>query len=215
MNQLKLKTNSVIPVGKAVSIQEALGKERYRSKFLGWNYPNFIIMDTPLINRWPVELYAGQEIIVRYLINGTVCGFRSEVIALIKRPYHILFATFPENFEEMNLRNTHRYEVEIPCELEKEEWKENINGLIVDISASGCAIKISKKEEILSNMKTGESLFISFSLPNKVKIERCKTCIRRIHQTDDILLGLEFDTAEQKNLNHIKQISNVLDAQLT
>lgn len=206
-----IQTSNWLAVGIEIFIQKELIRRKFCSKIIGWDLPNFIMMELPSVNGVYVDFSRSEIIVARYLFNGTAYGFKSTVIDLVKKPKPLLFVEFPETIEEVSLRKSPRYEVEILCKLAMRNGEGEVNGLMMNLSKGGCGVHISREKEFPEDLGIGEIVYISFLLPPKLEIERCTAYIKRIHRSDYIELGLEFDTVDQRNLDHLTQISNFLD----
>lgn len=118
--------------------------QRFKTVFVGWMPARFCMVRPPNDQTLLDNLYAEKPCIVRYLdCNGVLCGFRTQVQALIHRPHRLLFLDYPETVETLTVRKEDRVDCFLPAILQAEDVA--LAGHIVNISAGG--FRFSKREE--------------------------------------------------------------------
>jgi c-di-GMP-binding flagellar brake protein YcgR len=132
-----------ISLGTDVSIEVEGVEERFKSRMIGVDRERFLILRTPVsiaAGLQQTNLGSGTGIIIRYLFHGTVWGFRSSVLETLGGDLGVLFVAFPKEVENYDLRSAQRVEARIPVRVIAEE--ETIEGMIVDLSATGARILV-------------------------------------------------------------------------
>lgn len=133
-----------------------------QSSIVGLENEKYIIIKAPEpFKRFQHKLYAGNEVIVRYISNGTVFAFQTKLIETITTPIPLLFIEYPKIIQHHELRDQKRINCQIPARLRSHEL-ENV-GCIVDMAPTGCRCIIQSKKN---------SPLIKFDLEDKV-IMRC------------------------------------------
>ena len=119
--------------------------ERFKSVFVGWESGRFCILRPPNSPALLETLYGEKPCIVRYLdCQGVLCGFRTEVQALVNRPHRLLFLDYPESVETLSVRKENRVDCFLPAAVVAGDA--SLSGHIVNISAGG--FRFSKREEM-------------------------------------------------------------------
>lgn len=130
-----------ISVGTEVTIEISGIEERFKSRMIGVDTDRFLVLRTPVsISAGLIQssLNPGTGLIIRYLVHGTVWGFRSAIIQTLSGEIGVLFAEFPAEVENYDLRAAQRVEARIPVRLMTEQ--ESAEGMIVDLSATGARV---------------------------------------------------------------------------
>jgi len=87
-------------------------------------------------------LYPDNEVIVRYLHEGTVVGFSARVIKWIQVPFPLVFLTYPTRLESHDLRKHRRVTCCLPGLARIGEA--SLPGMILDLSLSGCQLSVMR-----------------------------------------------------------------------
>ncbi len=118
--------------------------ERFKSVFIGLETGRYCIIKPPTGQSLLEHLYAEKPCIVRFLdCNGVLCGFRTQVQALVQRPHKLLFLDYPEALETLSVRKENRVDCFLPAFIEVKGA--TLSGHIVNLSAGG--FRFSKREE--------------------------------------------------------------------
>ena len=166
---------------------------RYQSSMVGFKLGKYVILDNPLVNGIPL-LDAGDTGIVRYLDDGTVYGFESEILSTIKMPTCLAFMRFPASIEEKSLRKSSRVNTMIGAKIcllkennvptDKPRFRD---GLVVNLSENGCLLSFSEE------LESGEQMKLELDLPNVGTMVIPKCIIRRVEKSrNGNMYGLEF-----------------------
>ncbi|MFZ3048069.1 MAG: PilZ domain-containing protein [Desulfatirhabdiaceae bacterium] len=132
------------------------------------------------------------KVYIRYLYSGSVYGFRSDLLGYTQKPVRLLFLTYPQKIEQVNLRRSMRKICYIPTSayIHQSKWK----GVIVDISSTDCKF-ISETPPNLSAgaIAVGDTLQLDFPLLGLDGTSKFSGIVRNLHQDGKWLsLGIEF-----------------------
>lgn len=193
-----------IDVGTRLQIQISSVKARLTSELIGLKPYEFMIIAMPLIPGILDQINENDQVIVRYERDGTIYGFEAYLIRHVVRPSPMLFITYPDVVESLELRGEKRIHSLVPCEIETKKIKKE--SLILDLSTGGCRISIDKGKNIKEDVfKVGDVLIINFSLPN---ISRDFSLIGKLRNVksdqNKLILGLQFADMDQEARNNIQ-----------
>ncbi|MFO8032068.1 MAG: flagellar brake protein [Desulfohalobiaceae bacterium] len=177
-----------------------------RTEVLGYSSENFIIISAPLIPGIRQKALDKRSVIVRYFSDGIVYGFESSLINYLNKPEPLLFITYPDNIEVMELRKNKRVNCNMPAKVYLQD--DPYQGLIVDISLEGCRIFIDElKNSEISKIEKEESIYLDlFPLTGEENIQ-AKGIIKNINaQKSSLFLGIQFDSQTES----LKPISDYL-----
>lgn len=141
-----------IGLGTEVRIQIPGMEERYRSRVVGLDPGRFIILTKPVTLSPAVvktSLIPGSELLVRYLYDGTVWGFKSRLIQVLSGNVQVIFVEYPQDIENYELRRAERVETYLPCRLAQGE--QAVDGLVLDLSEAGARVSYKSDLEIGRN----------------------------------------------------------------
>ncbi|MBY6186761.1 flagellar brake protein [Marinobacter hydrocarbonoclasticus] len=113
---------------------------RCRTSLVGWRKDKYLVL-RPSDNQY--HLFSAQSsVILRYLVDGQIYAFKTRVLATSANPERLLFCYYPEQVTNLRLRQHIRYATRLFAQLELDH--DSQEGLILDISASGCQFVPSK-----------------------------------------------------------------------
>lgn len=180
--------------------------KRVRSEFIGADGRKTLIFKFPDEKKYgPLRdgLYVDGQIIVRLVLEdtGEIVAFKTKVKAITMSPIHAVWVNFPEAVQVQGLRAEKRAQIRVPCDLNalqskiSEEHKNRLaEGMILDISGSGCRVGVPRKgrEKI-----EDKHILLEISAPGKQEDFRFKSEIMNVRM-DELYFyyGLRF---EEKN----------------
>ena len=201
-----MKTGTEVPncrglsPGTQIQIQlEGLGPSK--SQFIGMTGGEFLIIKTPLVQDISTKLFQKNHVIIRYLHEGSVYGFRCTLIGLVKEPYRLSILSYPETIECLNLRKHERVECLIKASLKIHDLQEySLQGIIQDISLGGCGFKCKPPEGgAVPQVEMNQKATISMDFPGRGTPMELHSVIRRVQQDRQaILIGTELDKEEDR-----------------
>ncbi|MCC2604240.1 flagellar brake domain-containing protein [Planctobacterium marinum] len=131
--------------------------KRVRSEFIGADGRKTLIFKFPDEKKYgPLRdgLYVDGQVIVRLVLedSGEIVAFKAKVKAITMSPIHAVWVNFPEAVQVQGLRAEKRTQIRVPCELNavqskiSDEHKSRLGeGMILDISGSGCRVGVTRK----------------------------------------------------------------------
>jgi len=138
----------------------------YRGKIVGFEPYEYIVATLRLPKSVRSSLSYKGELIIKSLHEGTVYGFRSHMLNHITRPAHLLFFTYPDSLERLDLRKSSRTSCNIDGSIFTMEGKE-YDCLVLNVSETGCKVAVSvNARDPLHTLETGEDLLVSMQLGN-------------------------------------------------
>ncbi|MBN2468954.1 MAG: PilZ domain-containing protein [Deltaproteobacteria bacterium] len=142
------------------------------------------------------RLHKGRRISGRYLYEGTICEFHSELIEFVDTHRELAFIQYPDKIETSELRSHRRVGCFLPAELTigTQEYR----SVILDLSEGGCkcVADVSKEEEAQSIRLNGQ-VTVGFGLPG---VEGKHTIVGDVKgiqfvtesDTEETRLGIKF-----------------------
>jgi c-di-GMP-binding flagellar brake protein YcgR len=111
------------------------------------------------------KLFKGNKVIVGYVDKGNVFGFQSELLGFITEPTKLIFVSYPAVIARHNLRKGTRVSCSLLAEVDVNG--EKFEGLITDISGTGCCLSITAQsvEQSFPSMKINQTFAILCQLP--------------------------------------------------
>ena len=127
------------------------------------------------------------------MYNGTMFGFQSQIIELIRSPLKLVFIKYPEEIESVDFRGNERVVCFLPANLKIAE--NIIEGGITDISRAGClsVIEAPGHEDRINLLELNNEIKIGFYLPGiegELSIDSKQRSIKK--DDDGTSIGIEF-----------------------
>ena len=201
----------VIDVGTQLKIEVVGFEGRYNCNLIGIKPDDYLIIEAPPTNV-SKQLQEGATVIVRYVYFGNIFGFKSKMLKFVSTPFNLLFLSYPEAVEKHNLRKEARIQCHIPSKASVQD--KEAQGVIVDISVSGCQYVINMSKVDLSTViKLEDKIALTFPF---FGMETSLTVAAKILHINcdngNMFLGLRFEGLDSKTLNTIENyIDDVSD----
>ncbi len=202
----------LITVGTQLQIEIEGVSSRFKSTLIGMVFNKCLIMDAPFANTIKTKLFQGNKIVVRFMYEGTVFGFESELIKDISNPIKALFVSYPKIIARHELRSQKRIGSFLPSELMIKNKMHR--GVILDINERGCRclIKASGGEKLPGITLEGD-LVITFHLPGIEDKMAISGIVKNLQRDDQELhLGIKFDKIPHLVQNKISQYVSSVEA---
>ncbi len=170
-----------------------LGKEyRFVTTLVGMEAGRFLILMLPEGEQLLRNLFEKEPVIVRYVNEGTVYGFRSVVLGRSSKPFRLLFIAYPKKAESLDLRKHLRVGCFIPTKLQIDD--ELRTGAILDLSPGGCKFVLRQGEGgVFSVPKAGGDVIIHTHFIGDEDFGQLKGKLRNIRIEDGKYeLGIQF-----------------------
>lgn len=183
-------------IGARLSVDVAGLDERLTTALVGFVRSRYVAAQMPMVLETAREnvyqhLYTGNALTVRYLHQGTVYGFSSEIIKYILSPFPLLFLTYPGRVETHELRKHRRLACLIPATLHLA--KVELSTIITDLSLSGCGARLSVMPKYRPAVDIDDELVLDCPIFGQGGLSRLSCTVKRIMNTDRIMeLGLKF-----------------------
>jgi len=137
-----LAWNLDIPIGMTLQAQITNDDARFKTQYLGMKQGEFLIIQMPGMPGIREKIVGHCNMIVRFIVAGKVYGFESTVLGHVMRPSPLIFITFPNTIETINLRSSERVDTFIEAEGYIDD--QIVRGVILDISVNGCKFSIDR-----------------------------------------------------------------------
>lgn len=176
---------------KIILESPSLFNQKFSSYFRGYKLNQYVIIEQPIHNNRPVPIDEETEVMVRFIENGRAYGFKAEVLGVAKRPYPLLFISFPQVVESSNLRRDERYPVRLKAAYSNEKMNgdasEKIEGQILNLSNNGCLLSSPEPAEAESY------IFLSIPFPEQGLVTNLEAEVKACRKTGmEFHLGLNF-----------------------
>lgn len=199
----------LISIGTPMLVEPAGMGDRFKTDFVGMVRGQYIIVRVPRIPGLNEFLYVEKAVTVRYLHEGQVYGFSSEVTWNLTAPFRLLFLKYPRNIETLNLRKAQRVDCFLPVDVghsgEGEQYS-STSGMMLNLSAGGCQLVIdgSRDDTTLPTYSVDELVDVSFTMVGTDKSLRLKGKIKNISlHRNRMYLGLMFNDLSDEHRDAI------------
>lgn len=201
-----MKSNP-LHVGLSLSLQLLKYDLRFNIPLVGWDRNSFIVAKFPDLSEVPIHISRSDECVIRFLKDGEIFGFKTEVLSFQFFPAPIMYFKYPENFKRMELRRHRRFRVNIPARMMHLKKTASDDVSILDISEAGCQVRLSSAEDHV--LETSDLLYITFRLMGKnLELD----CVLRNYRSigSSKCLGIEFNALSGEKTALIKSIITML-----
>lgn len=198
-------------VGIPVTIQTGSDGIRQNTTLVGMESGKFLILQAPALKQIENLVPEGSRIIARYILSGTVYGFKSTVLGHTLHPLRLLFLSYPESIEDKNLRKSPRIECFLPVEARLAD--QTYLGVLTDLSLGGCKLVMKKANNAsLPDSPINEKILIQTQLLGENKVETFQGSIRSASlEEGKVVLGIQFKNLSDEALKGLDQcIKSVL-----
>ncbi|MEZ9001572.1 PilZ domain-containing protein [Vibrio splendidus] len=129
------------------------------------------------------------DIIVRAITDtelGHIVAFKTNVLAHITSPAHLIFLRPPSSFATKPIREHERYKVRLSCEVTFDTL--SLDATLVDFSVSGCCVYITQQSDI----DVGWKIQVNSVLSEYLDSEQVYNVVSKKRQGQGWLLGIQF-----------------------
>ncbi len=187
-------TRLSLEMGGVLLIQFQGIEDRFKVSFVGMEADDFLIVRTPASPFLKEHLLPGNQVTVRFIHLGNAYGFRSSILSHITNPVPLLFLSYPQQIETLNLRKARRIACLIPGSARLRD--EAFQGMITDISPDGCrfSFNLPKGHQELP-IEVQDELTLSFPLLGMEGEQAVHGLIMNLSRDlERVGLGVRFDT---------------------
>jgi len=154
------------------------------------------ISENDLIGNFRSDNVRQSPMIVRYLHNGTVYGFRSSIVNIVLVPAKLFFVTYPTKLDEFSALSGSRHECILPAMTLI--GNDLVDMVILDISKQGCLCMIKTEgmdhDKIYAGVNVNNTIDIKVQFPGAEGKFGLMGKIRNISKdVGKILLGVQFE----------------------
>lgn len=126
-----------VDLGTLIQVEVGGLNSRLPTHLIGMEPGRYWIVRTPeKIIRGDYPVSAGDELVMRYLWEGTAYAFRTEIISFSNHPDRLMFINAPSNVAELSLRAMERLTALLPAQLNIDGSR--LEGALENVSKSGC-----------------------------------------------------------------------------
>ena len=171
---------------------EFAGNSKAKAQLVGGQTDEFILIRLPLTAGVRERCREGNQVVVRFLHEGAVYGFRTAVIEYTAKPFSLVYMQYPFRVETHLLRHEERITCRFRASLDVAG--RTVEGKLVDISKSGCRFKSDKSYAgLMSSTKAGDKFKGRFTVLGVEKPFEFEAELATKSQDDSSLsLGLKF-----------------------
>ncbi len=193
-----------VNIGTTVKIEVEGVEYPLQSSVVGLEEEKYIILKAPDPSlKIEHKFYPANELIIRYISNGTVYAFQSRVIEYISSPLRLLFIEYPRIVEHHELRGQKRIICHLPARIIVGET-ENA-GCIFDISKKGCRIILHRnKNSSLIKAEVKKEVTLKCVFPGSNEVIYISGRIQNLKKTyNEMDIGIAFtnkNTTETKKM---------------
>jgi hypothetical protein len=193
--------SAFLTVGLGVQFTSSRDKANtlYGASILGWKQDSWLLCEWPFHLGRPISCDPGTQVLLRYLHQGKMIGYSSEVLDAYMQPFPFLLLSFPLTLEVMPLRKCSRTPMNEPIlirhrndglPVRPSDVLTPIGGLVIDLSTAGCAILLQRPME---EFFPGTVLRVEFEIVGIGRVNNLAGLVRKVSmQGSDTLLGVEF-----------------------
>ena len=99
-----------IALGQTVYVERRVGDSHIKgtSHIIGARPPRYLFLEAPVANNKLLFSSANEKCIIRFLREGTLVGFRAQVLKIITEPFPMMILEYPPDIEEVTVRQFER-----------------------------------------------------------------------------------------------------------
>jgi c-di-GMP-binding flagellar brake protein YcgR len=195
--------------GERMFFTRTVGGQRLKSSapYIGLVGLDLVLTRAPLISGMPLLTTIGTQCVVRFVDKGVMYGFTSNVAHIQQDPLKILFLTYPDQVEMIELRSEERFPVSFEAEIFYQEGDDlkSVGGTVVDLSRSGCRFLGPLFFDV------GDSVLLSFQLKDGITIDKLASEVRnsRTVEAGQYEFGIKFESTQAEIEEFICQLADL------
>lgn len=182
-----------LPLGTVVMVEPAGLGQRFKTEFVGMERGRYLILRIPRIPGVTEHLYQDKALTLRFVNEGHIFGFSSEVVWVMNAPFRLLFLRYPDEVEILNLRGCQRVDCFLPTAIKfGESW---VQGVILNISCGGCQAVVEERVgQPLPAAALDEALMLEFRLVGSEQSLMVGGLTKSVNLSEHrLFLGVKFD----------------------
>jgi c-di-GMP-binding flagellar brake protein YcgR len=177
-----------------------------RSVLIGVDPDSYLIIKPLAKNLAAIKgkLSEGRQIRVRYVHRDTVLGFESALIRMLSPPIEALFVAYPQRIERCDRRIEERMPSFLRAEVQIGGRK--VDGMVADISRSGCRCLIKAVDEKLPSIQIDEWITVKWQFAEIEDEHQISGKVKNISKdARELAFGIAFDSIAPETQNRIDQ----------
>lgn len=190
--ELDKKEGIYIDIGTKVYIEIEGVNFSVSSVFIGMLRDEFMLVTFP--KRYKSvknKLFAGNRMVVKYLYDGSVYAFQTNVIETITTPIKAIAMEYPKVVQQRELRVSKRNEVVIPGRIEAKQAEFKI--VVFDISKDGLRFKYKENKADFNQLREDDILRVYLKFPGIADEAGVMACVRNCaRESGQLSVGAEF-----------------------
>lgn len=198
-NNVHLASASELDVGLGTRMLLRTGglKADIKSELIGVSRNEFLIVKAPVIPGMRTLFAGGENVVVRYLSEGTIFGFHSTMLQSQLKPVPLLFLEYPYQVEKIELRKEKRTQCALPSKVHS---KDGIYPAVtVDLSIGGAKLDLTLDALDAEQLCLNEMVILEFVLFQSEKPVLLSCQIKNISAVKQrYTLGLQFDKLDEE-----------------
>ncbi len=193
--------------GGQLQLQLEEGGGRVKGTFLGLEGEKYLILKVPGHVQVFEQLRQGKSVIVRYVSEGCVYGFRTQVMAQITYPFPMVFLTYPRAIENVNLRKENRVECQVASELIIDDLP--YHGFILDLTSQGCKFLMRSSAAVpVPPIELHQPVQVRTTIPGHTELRSFSGIVRSVQDEQDrAYLGIQFVNLSEGALFLLKKFT--------
>lgn len=174
-----------ISPGKEVILRIPGHDHSYRGTIIGLDPYDYIIAKVRLPSSLRKSLKLGGEVVLKYVNQGTIYGFKAHVHNAISSPAPLIFFDYPDIIEKIPLRRTPRTKSNIDGILHTTD--DEIECMIVNVSETGCKISThAGTKGAIKNTQVDDALIVAMNLGSLGEL-KVAVAVKNIQQEKGII----------------------------
>jgi hypothetical protein len=187
-----------IEIGSQLQVEIEGIPSRHQTTFIGMELFEYLIIKIPVFTHKirssgiKHKLFPGNQITVRYIYEGSVFGFQTELIEALFMPKRWLVLKYPEVIAQHDLRSEKRINCFLPA-ITKIKDKET-HGIIEDINQNGCRYLIKGvKDRKLPPVQVDDLITLRCQFPGEPDEQEASGIVKNIKRnSQEMTLGIQF-----------------------
>jgi hypothetical protein len=130
--------------GQRISVETPRHDGKLWTHMIGFKPGRYLVLEKPPgadAVDGPSALRDGDSLVIRFLKDGSIFGFRAPVLGSLSMPYKLLFVACPVDVVRHSLRSSPRLQCYLPCD-GRVGGRLFSRAFIRDFSATGCQLRI-------------------------------------------------------------------------
>jgi len=208
-----MKTRLAIDLYAKMILEFPADKERMNCRFIGLMPGEYLVIRVPLLPGIKQRLVQGNSVELRFLHQGRLVGFKTEVLVYQPTPFSLMFVRYPHDLEQHDLRRERRMECRLATSITKDEvcWQ----GVTVDISKGGCNFMFDAAVSGNPALNKGDSVSGAFQIMGAEEEHSFHAVVASLgNKKGRWTMGLTFSGEEsapsEKVYQYLKAIAQVL-----